>query len=459
MKKRKKLSKNMLKNVIPLGVATLMMVSIFVGYKIMTRQKEKSFLENIDSSTYAYIDHYAIYGIHMNIAGSFTLTENPQNISLVLANGKEEITLPWETTKENNKYTFKTSNYINEGINLEKLPEKELYLLIKADYLNEDNKNVTKYYSVKNNSKYDRLEYYTLTKNQKNNKITIEWNTYEECPTLRFQIKETKLPEDVYDITIDPGHDVTDPGKTVCLNNGRILDPTSNGYCPEGTMYKENNMNLYVAKALKEKLENLGYKVIMTRNTEEDKVNIYTPYGSATMANDTKSKFSLAIHHNSSGVSGGDKNLKGYEVYVANDITFDLAEQFVESLKEETHMSPSPKEKYAIEPGIYQRFFTESEILEDDVQPSNKTTNNIYYYYIREVGGISTHATNDGRYANIGPYYYQKNEHYDSNNTAEPYLFELGYMDNVEDLNNINQNREGYANALANAIQKYLEQE
>ena len=458
MKKRNKWKKNMLRNGIPILIASVLMLSIFIGYKIVTKQNTKNFLENIDSSTYAYINHYAIYGIHMNIEGSFTLNEKPQNVSLVLANGKDEIELPWETTKEENNYTFKTSEYINEGINLEKLPEKELYLLIKAEYLRDD-KITTKYYSVKNNSEYKNLEYYTLTKNNKNNKIDIEWNTYEECPTLRFQIKETKLPEDVYDITIDPGHDATDPGKTICLSNNTIYEPTSNGYCLQGDMYKENNMNLYVSQALKEKLENLGYKVIMTRNKEEDKVNIYTPYGSATMANDTKSKFNFAIHHNSSGEVGGVSYLKGYEIYVANNITFDLAEKFIENLKNETNTNPSPKEKYRVAEGIYQRFFTENEILEDDVQPSNKTTENIYYYYIREVGGISTHATNDGRYANIGPYYYQKNEHYNSNNTAEPYLFELGYMDNIEDFNNLNQKRENYANAMAYAIQKYLEQE
>ena len=88
-------------------------------------------------------------------------------------------------------------------------------------------------------------------------------------------------------------------------------------------------------------------------------------------------------------------------------------------------------------------------------QPSNKDTNTIYYYNIREVGGINTHATNDGRYAPK----YSKNPYYDSNHTAESYLFELGYMDNLEDLYNIMNNREGYAKGIADGLQKYLENE
>jgi len=446
----KKRNKKLLKIGIPVGIASLFLIILCTGFIMITKEPKKKFLETIDSSTYAYINHYAIYGIHLNIEGTFTLEEKPENISLVLANGKDEITIPWETTKEENTYNFKTSKFINEGINLEKLPVNELYLLIKTENHDEKNNLITKYYSVKNNTKYQNLEYYTLTKNQKNNKINIDWNTYEECPTLRFQIKETTLPDNVYDITIDPGHDSTDPGKTICLDNNKIIEPTSNGYCPSGTMYKENNINLLISQALKKELESLGYKVIMTRNTEEDVVNIYTPMGSATMANDTASKFSLAIHHNSSGEYGGTDYLKGFEIYVANDITFDLAEIFAQELEQKASTIRSPKEKYAITNGIYQRFFTESDIGD---AIGFWTTDMIYYYYIREVGGISTHAAQDGIYKPN----YPKNEHYDSNHTAEPYLFELGYMDNAEDLTNINNNREGYAKAIASAIQKYLE--
>lgn len=455
-KRRRKNSKKYLTILVPICIVLLLALLIFVGYNLIFKERTKKFLETIDTTAYVEINSYAIYGIHMNLEGTFTLPESIEDVKLVLTNGDYEQEIPWNLEQDNNSYTFQTSEYINEGINLEKLPTGEYYLLIKTTNQDENNNPITKYYSLENNSDYKDLEYYTLTKDNKNNKIDIEWNTYEQFPTLRFYIYETELPEDVYDITIDPGHDASDPGKSICLNGNNIYDPDYYGYCYNGgTLYTESDFNLEISQALKTKLESLGYKVTMTRNTLEDYVEIYDPMGSATMANDTKSKFNFAIHHNSSGVDGGLSYLNGTEIYIANDTNLDLAETFMQELIDTANTAPSYKSLYKIADGIYQRFFTEEEIAEDDVQPSNKTTDTIYYYYIREVGGISTHATNDGRYSPT----YPKNEHYNSNNTAEPYLFELGYIDNLTDLQNMINNQSGYADAIANALQKYLEEE
>ena len=455
-KRRRKNSKKYLTILVPICIVLLLALLIFVGYNLIFKERTKKFLETIDTTAYVEINSYAIYGIHMNLEGTFTLPESIEDVKLVLTNGDYEQEIPWNLEQDNNSYTFQTSEYINEGINLEKLPTGEYYLLIKTTNQDENNNPITKYYSLENNSDYKDLEYYTLTKDNKNNKIDIEWNTYEQFPTLRFHIYETELPEDVYDITIDPGHDASDPGKSICLNGNNIYDPDYYGYCYNGgTLYTESDFNLEISQALKTKLESLGYKVTMTRNTLEDYVEIYDPMGSATMANDTKSKFNFAIHHNSSGVDGGLSYLNGTEIYIANDTNLDLAETFMQELIDTANTAPSYKSLYKVADGIYQRFFTEEEIAEDDVQPSNKTTDTIYYYYIREVGGISTHATNAGRYSPTNP----KNEHYNSNNTAEPYLFELGYIDNLTDLQNMINNQGGYADAIANALQKYLEEE
>ena len=455
-KRRRKNSKKYLTILVPICIVLLLALLIFVGYNLIFKERTKKFLETIDTTAYVEINSYAIYGIHMNLEGTFTLPESIEDVKLVLTNGDYEQEIPWNLEQDNNSYTFQTSEYINEGINLEKLPTGEYYLLIKTTNQDENSNPITKYYSLENNSDYKDLEYYTLTKDNKNNKIDIEWNTYEQFPTLRFHIYETELPEDVYDITIDPGHDASDPGKSTCLNGNNIYDPDYYGYCYNGgTLYTESDFNLEISQALKTKLESLGYKVTMTRNTLEDYVEIYDPMGSATMANDTKSKFNFAIHHNSSGVDGGLSYLNGTEIYIANDTNLDLAETFMQELIDTANTTPSYKSLYKVADGIYQRFFTEEEIAGDDVQPSNKTTDTIYYYYIREVGGISTHATNDGRYSPT----YPKNEHYNSNNTAEPYLFELGYIDNLTDLQNMINNQSGYADAIANALQKYLEEE
>ena len=358
-KRRRKNSKKYLTILVPICIVLLLALLIFVGYNLIFKERTKKFLETIDTTAYVEINSYAIYGIHMNLEGTFTLPESIEDVKLVLTNGDYEQEIPWNLEQDNNSYTFQTSEYINEGINLEKLPTGEYYLLIKTTNQDENNNPITKYYSLENNSDYKDLEYYTLTKDNKNNKIDIEWNTYEQFPTLRFHIYETELPEDVYDITIDPGHDASDPGKSICLNGNNIYDPDYYGYCYNGgTLYTESDFNLEISQALKTKLESLGYKVTMTRNTLEDYVEIYDPMGSATMANDTKSKFNFAIHHNSSGVDGGLSYLNGTEIYIANDTNLDLAETFMQELIDTENTAQSYKSLYKVEDGIYKRFFS-----------------------------------------------------------------------------------------------------
>lgn len=444
----KKINKKLLTTLIPMCITLLLMIILYAGYILFFKEKESNFLEKIDTSTYAKATYYSIYGIHLNVKGEITLDDNTDSISLVLSNGKTEINLPFEINQTENTYNFKTSSNINEGINLENIPTEKLYFLIKATTKDKE----IHYYSIENKTQYDNLTYYTLTKNNKNNQLSIEWNTEDICPTWKFTAKEIELPETIYDITIDPGHDAFDSGATVCMVDNQIL--TSND-CSKQYQYKENEMNLNIGLELKKELEKLGYKVAMTRDDDQDLVEIYESGGSATLANDTKSKFNLALHNNSSGTKGGDKYLKGLELYVAGKINFKLARLFVDSIVKEANTTTSTKTKYLSENGIYQRFFTEEEIMQDDVQPSNKDTNTIYYYNIREVGGINTHATNDGRYYPE----YPQNPYYNSNQTAEPYLFELGYMDNSEDLNNIINNTEAYARGIAKALQNYLDTE
>ena len=70
---------------------------------------------------------------------------------------------------------------------------------------------------------------------------------------------------------------------------------------------------------------------------------------------------------------------------------------------------------------------------------------------IREVGGIATHAYVDGSNTK-----YDANPYYNSNNTAESYLLELGYIDNVKELKNIIDNPNDYARGIALGLDEYL---
>ena len=442
MKKKKEKIRKYIRLFIVFVVVLIFVFAVFVTLK--NTVLKPSFLKNVSYDNYVSIKYYDIYGTHLNFKGEFENKDNLSNLKLILKDNDKEITIPWEINENNNKIEFTTSDYINEGINLESLTKGTYYLLVKGQAEDEDI-----YYPLENNTEYDNLEYYTLTKNGKNNKIDITWDNYEGNEILKFQIKNTSLPNDVYDITIDPGHDANDTGKLACSNGSPV---TNSGLCKTGTLYKESDVNLALAKEIKNQLENQGYKVKLTRENEKDTLPTYGHMGSATTANDTKSKFNLAIHHNSSGISGGSSYLKGLELYIANDSSLDLAKLFVKNITEYANTQTSPKTQDKIEDGIYQRFFTEEEINEEENPPANKSTNTIYYYTIREVGGIATHAYNDGRYDNL-----DKNPYYNSNNTAESYLFEMGYLDDVQDLKNINNNKEGYAKGIVTALSEYLE--
>ena len=406
-------------------ILILIILAIIFGAYIFLNQKR--FLSEINFSTKGKITYYDIYGIHMNFEGDFNLKKDYSDPKLVLTNGLNEKVISWKLENEGNDYTFKTSDYINDGINLENLDNGTYYFLIKVKSGDKD-----VYFPLINDSDYKDLTYYTLTKQGSNKVININWDKYQGNEFLSFHIKNTVLPTDVYDITIDPGHDVNDAGMIVCLD-GSV--PNSLGKCVKSKAYKESDLNFTVSNNLKEELEKLGYKVKLTRG-KNDSLPTYGKMGSGTTANTTKSKFNIALHHNSTNVPGGMSSTHGLEVYVASNSKFDLARLLVKNICEYGQTDTSTKKEFKVENGIYQRF-------SDDGTP--------YYYMIREVGGIATGAYVDGSNTK-----YDKNPYYNSNNTAEGYLLELGYIDNVKELKNIINNSKGYAKGIAKAIDKYL---
>lgn len=102
-----------------------------------------------------------------------------------------------------NILAFSTSDKLNESIDLERLTENDYYVFLKVTFSNGD----IKYYSFNNSTEYNDITYYSITKNHSNNKIGIAFNTYNEIPYLSLSVnKVDTLPDDVYDIAIDPGH-------------------------------------------------------------------------------------------------------------------------------------------------------------------------------------------------------------------------------------------------------------
>ena len=222
---------------------------------------------------------------------------------------------------------------------------------------------------------------------------------------------------------------------------------------------KGRKIVLDCANILKEQLEEMGLKVLLTRDGTEPEdentaYNMYDEDGRITIANESKAKILISLHMNSNSAS---LSSGGVEVYAPSNCDLTLASLFADNIVELTNTNYSSLESYYKETdGVYVRNYTEYEILssnrqaaEDGYEEYNLTTDTPYLYVIREIGGIITNAFVDGRNT-----YYGANKYVDSNIGIEGYLIELGYMSIEEDLNNVLENEATYMRAISESIKK-----
>ena len=404
----------------------LLIIIIFCYYKFVYLKEIKRVIEKTEEETF-YIEKYTIFGTHFNISGCINKTIG-NDLELVLKNTKEEIVIESNFNIEDNKTCFILSDKNNEGINLDELKLGKYTLLVKEK---------NKYYSLKNNTDYKNLEYYTITKNNKNNKININFNKYKQKNYLEIDIIKSILPKDVYDITIDPGHGGNDIGASYKL---------------KGKTYTEADLTLKISLLLKEELERLGLKVKLTRDNDIY-LDSYGDNGRAVIPNEASSKYSLSLHLNS---AEGTMRYGGVEVYTPNDINYEFASYLADNISEIVNYSKKTTDK--ISNGVYFTSFTKQDIieskqdmLEDNMNPYDIKVGSPYMYMIREVGGINTNAYIDGRNEKYG-----LNKYYNSNQTSEPYLIELGYINYKKDLENIVNKSDAFSKAISNSIKQYL---
>mgnify|MGYP001143388321 FL=1 len=154
-------------------VATAFLKKSFSAVNVNV-EKKYSFLDNIQKK--ANITSFTIYGRFFNLEGY--INENNSDLTLVFKNDDLETEYSLNLEPTTNKTIFKTNTLINEGINLEELKQGEYLLLLKS----KKNDKVI-YYNLINDTKYKNLEYYTITKAGKNNKIDISFaNNLESHP-------------------------------------------------------------------------------------------------------------------------------------------------------------------------------------------------------------------------------------------------------------------------------------
>ena len=425
MRKKKKRKKRVFKKFI------LLLICIIIGCNLINHILREDILSKINEKK-GNISSYYVYGNHFNVSGSIELKNiDDSKISLVLKSNRVEEVLDAKLKINDNIITFNISEYINKGFNLNKLKKGKYYLLLKVE-----NKEKIYYYSFKSKDE-DILEFYTVSKNSNNKKITIRYDKTDEV--MSFDVRKTTSRDTFYDITIDAGHGGIDTGSSFKLN---------------GVTYYESDLTLKVSKSLKTKLEKMGYKVLLTR-TDDTTLDYYGDLGRATIPNKNHTKLTLSIHLNS---EEDVMDYGGVEVYTPNDIDYNFAKNLASNIVKYTNTKYSKKKSDRVMDGVYYSYFDDDDISEafndalaNDTKPYDILNGAPEMYMIREVGGVVTKAYVDGRNEETGI-----NPYYNSLISSESYLIELGYISYIKDLKNIVNNYDDYAKAISLAVDSYF---
>lgn len=436
----------MVKKIFSIVMIILMLIGIYFGISI-TIKKEIPEIENKEKKNNIFsmvqqksiqATKFYVYGRAFNIEGKIDniSKDNLEGVKLVITNGldyEKAYNLDYEFIE--NELVFSVKTDMNTGIILDKLEDSDYYILLR---LKVNNSAEPKYYSFTNNSEYDDITYYTVTKDGKNKKVLIhfteEKNNNISYNFLKIDLEESELPDDVYDIVIDAGHGGKDTGENI-------------------SNITEADIALEYSNILKKRLEEAGYKVKLTRDSQNSDDftpnNMYDENGRISIACKSKAKLMISFH-----VNNGVQGLKGLEIYAPSKSNLDFAKSMANKIKQYSSINYSNNNSFKEYDGVYVRNFTKS-IINDyaktakakGYEPYNITLDTPFLYTIREVGGIATNAYVDGRNKS-----YSKNEYYNSNQGIECYQIELGYI--KSDLDIIENEKENYIRGIFEAIQE-----
>ena len=397
------------KKIIKLIFLILVFIGIGSGIFITVRKanskredqkKVDSIFASVQNKT-ATVTNFYTYGDTLNIEGKFlnVSKDNFEGAKIIITDGIEEKSVSLETSIEDNNLVFKTSQ-INDAIELDKLEFGNYYLLFR---LKLNNSTVPKMYFLDASEELLEIEYYTVTKNEENKKVNIGMLEREkDNKTYRYlsvKVMEEELPENIYDFVIDSGHGGKDVGER------------------SGT-HTEADIALDYAKDLKEKLEELNLKVMLTRDDETSSsfnyVNMYDADGRIGVACSARAKYMISFH-----VNNGNSNLTGLEIYAPTRSNTTFAKLMADKIIASGANTYSNNTAFKEKDGVYIWNFTTQVIKQFEktaekkgYEPYNITETTPYQYTIREVGGVATNAYADGRNKDYSKNQYGKWPHF-----------------------------------------------
>ncbi len=272
--------------------------------------------------------------------------------------------------------------------------------------------------------------WYTVTRNGKSNQVILE--TKNGQLSLKVE-KVDELPENVYDILIDPGHGGLDGGTVA----GDLT---------------EAEESLKLSKYIAQRLENHGLKVKLTRTEDLDPAGVGNfDYGKSPFFDEGRveqvyryqTKYMLSNHLNSF-----DGSLEGFEVYSPVATDDDWASRIAASLTDAGQDArDSQKSEFRVSEGSYKKYFLcTGTTYESQYGCSNDYMD--FLYIIRETGGRISQSSALLDY----------NENYTAipNYGAETILIEYAYLDNKKDHQEWIDQWKNWGEAIVKATVEYL---
>lgn len=280
-------------------------------------------------------------------------------------------------------------------------------------------------------------EFYTITRNNKNYKVKFVADTnyfypHDETMTLDknylyLVVEEAQLPDDYYDILIDPGHHTYDYGP--------ILE---RGHAANGLIEAEETLK--AAQVMAQELSAAGLKVKLVREDNDVVVDTYGADGRIGQVFKSQAHYYISNHLNSLN----DKSVHGTEVYYSSYASSTLAETVLNSIVENTDLVASGY--------IGNGNSIPSVVPDRRILSSRTNTYHDSYMMIREPGGRSTGAGERSDEAYEKNYPLIQGTHYG----AQAILIEYLYISNSSDATKWKENYAEYAKAASQGIIEYL---
>ncbi len=401
----------------------------------------------------ARVTDFYSYGTFFQLTGTVSSSANGdlplkdvEQVSLVLRSGADEDDVVWKTevpfslSGKKGRLTFHTSDRLDTGLCLDTLPTGTCAALLE---LTEKDGSAHRLLLCDGTEATDDtsplLDYYTLPGHHGRRHVTASFEPAGAGETLVFRVKRARLPSDVYDIVIDPGHGGKDPGA-------------------QAGGYREADVVLDIGKRLADTLDRAGYKVLLTRDGSEDPdVNMaYTEYDEDGRVNRTaasRAKLCLSLHLNQNNNTGQS----GVQIYKAKKADDAFASFLADALVSSTGLDYSGMGGRTAD-GVYVRTFTARELAQERAKARRNgftfydaTTATDYFFMIREYGCYATGAYVDGRNPKYGT-----NEYRDFHQGVESCLCELGFLSNEHDRTILLNDQRSIARALTGAVDDYI---